>query len=159
MVAPYFLAPPLLTANGQVKDVLIIQLVGVACFLPMLWVASKISLEAVAVSGVAATVVRITLLQRGLSRGFKLGAGQLARAALPSVGAIAGAFLVSSPLLFWYERTNVNAFLTLAAGGLVTLAVACAGMFFLKHPLAGELARLLHPWFPATAGVLRRRVD
>jgi O-antigen/teichoic acid export membrane protein len=141
--APYVLAYPALTANGRVRDLLRAQLVGGAILLPMIWFASYMNLQAVAVAVVIGGTAKLVLFQYGLSTCFNLRLVELLRSVVPSAIPVAIAGLASAPALFVYDQSYSGAALTLALGAALALAAGGVSLFAIRHPLAAELRRLV----------------
>jgi len=142
LAAPYFLAPPILTAHGRVKSILSIQGIGGAIYLPALFFASQHSLEAVAIAGVLAGVCKLAIMQIAMRQAIGLSLLDLMRSCASSALIATGAVLATAPLLWLYDGSAGGAMIILGLAGLIAGASLTAGIFALKHPLAVELRKL-----------------
>ncbi|MDQ8024019.1 MAG: lipopolysaccharide biosynthesis protein [Moraxellaceae bacterium] len=137
--SPYFLAPPLLTAHGRVKEILAVQLVGGLIFIAALALAAFHSLEAVAIAGTVCTVVKLWLLQRALSSTIGVRLAELLAACSRSATVGAIATVVGATPLLVYDGTGPGALLTLALSGVASVIAFLASIFLLHHPIAQEV--------------------
>ena len=139
--APYFLAPPILTAHGRVKSILTIQIVGGAVFLPLLYLASHHSLVAVALVGVVAVAVKLVIMQRALQQSIGLGPRALLGSCGRSVLIATVAVLATWPVLLIYDGSAWGALLVLGLAGLTAGTGLLGGILVFRHPLSAELSK------------------
>ena len=141
--SPYMLAWQILTANGQIRQLLGIQIIGALFYLPAVYVGSQYSLIVLTFVGTLFSMPKIFLIQRALASGLKLGFVDVFKNATPSFLIGGAILLISAPSLLLFHNSTSGAFLALLSGGVsVVIATVCFVVFF-KHPLAPELGIVL----------------
>ena len=146
LATPYFLAPPILTAHGQVKIILQVQFFGGTAFLFLLYFAVTHSLEAVALAGVLGSFIKICLLQSGLRKCIDLGWLQLLAACKKSAIIAVLTLLVTAPTILLYEGTTKSAFSAVASSSVMATLTLTICLFIFEHPISNELKTLWNKW-------------
>lgn len=137
--APYFLAPPLLTAHGRVTDLLHIQTVGGVVLLLLIYLGSTQSLVALALAGTVGGCFKLALIHRALARCTGLSMRQLLGSCAPSA-MLAGPAGGLAALALWLQDGSASgAFESLCLAGVLAALVLLPGLWCSGHPLGDEL--------------------
>ena len=141
--SPYMLAWQVLTANGQVRQLLRIQVIGALLYLPAIYLGSQYSLVVMTFVGTLFSMPKLFLIQRALTSGLKIGFVDVFRNAIPSFLMGGAILLVSAPSLYFFRDTTTGAFLALMSGVMSTALATLILVVFFKHPLAPELGIIM----------------
>lgn len=141
--APYLLGTPALTGYGRVGNLVRMQVVTALFYLPAIFIASKISLFAVAIAIGLVSIPRFYLMQRGLYDTFKLSAHEIYACAAKSALIALVAVGCSAPALLIYQHTTLSAFYTLLTAGSILVVSAVGAAYLSKHPLSDEVLNLI----------------
>ncbi len=152
LFGPYVLAPSVLIANGRIKDILRMQIVGCVLIVAAAALGAQFSLEVLVAAVSVAAAVKFGFMQWALYRCAAVGCVELLRRCRQSAFIAALAVLSASPALLLYDGTAGGSFLCLAVGGALAFAILVAGILVFDHPLAAEARRL----FPSRFGAGHR---
>jgi O-antigen/teichoic acid export membrane protein len=143
LYGPYMLAYPLLTSMGLVGDLLRIQLFGAPLMIGCIFVGALFGLVWVAAVPMLATLVRLVMTQRVLTRQCGVSGATLMRSlARGAVGC--GIVIAAAALVRWQlVQMELPAALVLVLGSSAAMALALPLAAWLDHPIWQEIVRAL----------------